>query len=137
MNTQYLVRQEVQLLNEKLNLLWIFFIKAKVFVITSQKPKNLKEHSSKSNFIPHRPYASVHVKNESNKWSLSNPTHKSKTGISNDMQCSNKLNTPMTCNPQSRYKLCPINNIATNKNKNIFYIQKKQIYTDKNKQNNK
>ena len=46
------------------------------------------------------PNASVHVKYQSNKWSLSNPTHESKTWISNDMQCSNKLNTPMTCNPQ-------------------------------------
>ena len=71
-------------------------------------------------------------KNESNKWSLSNPIHESKTQISNDMQCSNKLNTPMTCNPQLWCKLCPINNITTNKNKNIFYIQKKQIYTNKN-----
>ena len=41
----------------------------------------------------------VHVKYRSNKWSLSNPTHELKIGISNDMQCSNKLNTSMTCNP--------------------------------------
>jgi hypothetical protein len=46
------------------------------------------------------PNASVHVKNLSNTWSLSNPTYESNTRISNDMQCSNKLNIPMTCNLQ-------------------------------------
>jgi hypothetical protein len=54
---------------------------------------------------------------------------KKKTVISNDRQCSNKLNKPMTCNPQLRCKLCPINNIATKK---IFYIQTKtDIYRQK------
>jgi hypothetical protein len=76
------------------------------------------------------PNASVHVKYRSNKWSLSNPTHESKIGISNDMQCSNKLNTPMTYNPQLRCKLYPISNIATIKKKKIY------IHT-KTKQNNK
>jgi hypothetical protein len=71
----------------------------------------------KSNLIPHRPYASVHVKNQSNKWSLSNPTHESNTGISNDMQCSNKLNIPMTCNPQLWCNSCSIKNIAI-----LFFI---------------
>ena len=68
--------------------------------------------------------ASVHVKYQSNKLSLSNPTHESKIRISNDMQCSNKLNTPMTRNPQLWCKSCPINNIAT----------KEKNYIDKNKQ---
>ena len=49
---------------------------------------------------PTNPNASVHVENQSNVWSLSNPTCDLNTKISNDMQCSNKLNTPMTCNPQ-------------------------------------
>ena len=97
-----------------------------VFIITSHQPKNLKKHTSNSSLIPHRPYASVRVKYQSNKWSLFNPTHESKTRISNDMQCSNKLNTPMTCNPQLWCESCPINNITTNK-KNIY------IYIDKNK----
>jgi hypothetical protein len=38
------------------------------------------------------------------KTNVSNPTHESKTGISNDMQCSNSLNKPMTCNSQLRCK---------------------------------
>jgi hypothetical protein len=50
------------------------------------------------------PIASVHVKYQLNKRSLSNPTHESKTVISNDRQCSNKLNKPMTCNLQLRCK---------------------------------
>jgi hypothetical protein len=79
---------------------------------------------------PADPNASVHVKYQSNKWSLSNPTQESKTVISNDRQCSNKLNKPMTCNPQLRCKLYPINNIATKKKK--FYIQTKaDIYRQK------
>jgi hypothetical protein len=53
---------------------------------------------------PTDPNASVHVKFQSDKWSLSNPTHESKIGISNDRQPSNKLNKPMTCNPQLRCK---------------------------------
>jgi hypothetical protein len=47
--------------------------------------------------------------------------------ISNDMQCSNKLNIPMTYNPQLQFKMYPINNIATNKNKKKF-IYRKNIY---------
>jgi hypothetical protein len=39
----------------------------------------------------------------------------------------------MTCNPQLQYKLCPNNNIATNKKKKIFIYRQKQIYIDKNK----
>jgi hypothetical protein len=113
-------------------LIFFFFLKPR---FSSSHRKNLKisRNTLQSQILyPTDPNASVHVKYQSNKWSLSNPTHESKTGIFNDRQCSNKLNTPMTCNPQLRYKLCPINNIATNKKKNFIYKQK-QIYTYKNK----
>ena len=62
---------------------------------------------------------------------VSNLTHESKIGISNDMQCSNKLNTPMTHNLQLWCKSCPINNIATNKNKFFIYIQKQTKQANK------
>ena len=53
------------------------------------------------------------------------------------MQCSNKLNTPMTFNPQLRCKLRPLNNIGTKiKNKKFIYRQKqtKQQIKQTNKQ---
>ena len=99
---------------------------------SSSHHKNLKISRKtllKSNH--HRPYASVHMKYESNKWSLFNPTHESETGISNDMQCSNKLNISMTCNPQLWCTSCPINNIAK---QNFLYTKTNKIYTDKNNQ---
>ena len=79
------------------------------------------------------PNPSVHVKYQSNKWSLSNPTHESKTGISNDRLCSNTLNTPMACNTQLRCKLCPINNTQQQTKRKKFNIQTKtkQNKTDK------
>jgi hypothetical protein len=80
----------------------------------------------------------VHVEYQSNKWSFSNPTHESKIGISNDMQCSNKLKTPMTCNPQLRCKLYPISNIAIIKKKKFYIHTKTHIYRQKqNKTRNK
>ena len=73
------------------------------------------------------------MKYQSNKWSLSNPTHESKTEISNDRQCSNTLNTPMTCNSQLRCKLCPINNIAINNKKNLYIDKNEYLQTKTNK----
>jgi hypothetical protein len=135
--------QEVRLLNE--NSTYYDFVSFFFFFFNLLKPrfssshhKNLKISrntlQSQISYLTD-PNASVHVKYQSNKWSLSNPTHESKIGISNDMQCSNKLNTPITCNPQLQCKLCPINNIATNKK---FYIQiKTNIYRQKQNKTNK
>jgi hypothetical protein len=53
--------------------------------------------------------------------------------ISNDMQCSNKLNILMTYNPQLQFKMYPINNIATNKKKKKI-IYRKYIYIYRQKQ---
>ena len=108
-----------------------FFLTAKVFIITLQNLKISRcTLQSQISYLTN-PNASVHVKYQSNKWSLSNPTHESKTGISNDMQYSNKLNTPMTHNTQLGWKSCPIKNIATNKKKKIYTQTKTNKKTDR------
>jgi hypothetical protein len=108
-----------------------FFLRPR-FIITHHINQRISRKTLlKSNFIPHKPYASVHVKYRSNKWGLSNPTHESKIGISNDRQCSKTLNIPMTCIPQLRCKLCPIKNIAINKKKKFYIQAKTNIYKQK------
>jgi hypothetical protein len=85
----------------------IFFLLLLKPRFSSSHRKNLKisRHTLQSQISNLTdPTASVHVKYQLNKRSLSNPTHESKTVISNDRQCSNKLNKPMTCNPQLRCK---------------------------------
>ena len=108
-------------------MIFFFNYKHPRFSLSHRKTLRISRNTLQNQIsYPTNPNASVHVKYQSNKWSLSNPTHESKTEISNDRQCSNRLNTPMTCNPQLRCKLCPINNIVIN--------NKKNLYTDKNKQ---
>ena len=120
---------------------FFFFVCSRFIIPHHNNLKILRKTLLKSNLILHRPYASVHVKNKSNTWCFFNPKHELKICIYNDMQCSNKLNTPMTCHPQLWYKLCPINNITKNKNNKILYtdknkyIQTKYIQIKTNRQN--
>ena len=83
-----------------------------VFFITKSTYKSKETHSlSQISFPTHPMLVCMWKTNQTSEVSLIQHTSQT-TEISNDMQCSTKLNTLMTWNPQLWFSLYPINNIA-------------------------